>query len=285
MSYSHAADGRLAPALQSALHRFAKPWYRLRALHIFRDRTTLAVTPSLWGAIQAALDQSTFFILLASPESVASVWVRQEIEYWLKSNPPSRLLIVLTAGEMQWDRTSGGFNASSTTALPELLLRRFADEPLYLDLRWAHDDTHLSLSHPRFRDAVADLAATLHGRPKDELVGEDVLQHRRALRIAWSAAATLAVLAVVSAVAALVAFQQRNIAEAQRTIAEDQSQTALCATARCAIHFGASAISRSTAAVGSAGCGVDSAPSLVRGQPGTARRAHLAAAPGSIVFL
>jgi hypothetical protein len=87
MSYSHAADGMLAPALQSALHRFAKPWYRLRALHIFRDKTTLAVTPSLWGAIQAALDQSTFFILLASPESAASIWVQQEIEHWLKRNP------------------------------------------------------------------------------------------------------------------------------------------------------------------------------------------------------
>ena len=227
MSYSHAADGRLAPALQSALHRFAKPWYRLRALHIFRDKTTLAVTPSLWGAIQAALDQSTFFILLASPEAAASVWVQQEVEYWLRSNPPNRLLIVLTGGEMQWDRASGGFNASSTTALPELLLRKFGDEPLYLDLRWAHDDAHLTLSHPRFREAVADLAATLHGRPKDELIGEDVAQHRRALRIAWSAAATLAVLAVVSVIAALVAFQQRNIAEVQRTIAEDQSQTAL----------------------------------------------------------
>jgi WD40 repeat protein len=227
MSYSHAADGMLAPALQSALHRFAKPWYRLRALHIFRDKTTLAVTPSLWGAIQAALDESTFFILLASPESAASVWVQQEIEYWLKRNPPQRMLIVLTSGELQWDRASGGFNAPTTTALPEMLMRRFADEPLYLDLRWAHDETHLSLSHPRFRDAVADLAATLHGRPKDELVGEDVLQHRRALRIAWSAAATLAVLAFVSVIAALVAFQQRNIAEVQRSIAVEQSQTAL----------------------------------------------------------
>ena len=31
ISYSHAADGRLAPALQRALHRFAKPWYQVRA--------------------------------------------------------------------------------------------------------------------------------------------------------------------------------------------------------------------------------------------------------------
>jgi hypothetical protein len=35
ISYNHAADGTLAPALQSALHRFAKPWYKLRALRVF----------------------------------------------------------------------------------------------------------------------------------------------------------------------------------------------------------------------------------------------------------
>ena len=38
ISYSHAADGKLAPALQSALQRFAKSWYRRRALrrtHLF----------------------------------------------------------------------------------------------------------------------------------------------------------------------------------------------------------------------------------------------------------
>jgi hypothetical protein len=38
LSYSHAADGKLAPALQSALHRFAKPWYRKRAIKVFRDK-------------------------------------------------------------------------------------------------------------------------------------------------------------------------------------------------------------------------------------------------------
>lgn len=31
ISYSHAADGRLAPAVQAALPRLAKPWYRRRA--------------------------------------------------------------------------------------------------------------------------------------------------------------------------------------------------------------------------------------------------------------
>lgn len=37
ISYSHAPDGALAPALQTGVERFAKPWYRSRALRVFRD--------------------------------------------------------------------------------------------------------------------------------------------------------------------------------------------------------------------------------------------------------
>jgi hypothetical protein len=39
LSYSHACDGRLAPSLQHGLQTMAKPWYRRRALRIFRDQT------------------------------------------------------------------------------------------------------------------------------------------------------------------------------------------------------------------------------------------------------
>jgi hypothetical protein len=60
ISYSDAADGALAAALQSGLHRFAKPMYKLRGLHVFRDQTNLAVNPALWSSIRAALDQSLF---------------------------------------------------------------------------------------------------------------------------------------------------------------------------------------------------------------------------------
>src|SRR5205807_10037379 len=35
ISYSHAADGRLAPAVERGLERLARPWYRRRALRIF----------------------------------------------------------------------------------------------------------------------------------------------------------------------------------------------------------------------------------------------------------
>src|SRR4051794_28460374 len=65
MSYSRAADGRLAPALQSALQRFAKPWYRRQTLRVFRDQTSLEMTPDVWPEIRRAIDASEFFILLA----------------------------------------------------------------------------------------------------------------------------------------------------------------------------------------------------------------------------
>src|ERR1043166_7815535 len=109
ISYSHAAVGKLAPAIQAALHRFAKPWYRLRALRVFRDETTLALTPELWPAIEKALGSSEYFILLASPQAAASRWVRQELEWWLTNRSPQKLLLVLTDGEIHWSDAVGDF--------------------------------------------------------------------------------------------------------------------------------------------------------------------------------
>src|SRR4051812_30035025 len=67
ISYSHAADGTLAPAIQQGLQMLAKPLYQRKALRIFRDQTSLAATPGLWPTIEQALQASRFFVLLASP--------------------------------------------------------------------------------------------------------------------------------------------------------------------------------------------------------------------------
>src|SRR4030095_2180359 len=84
ISYSHAAQGTLAPLLQSALQKFAKPFYRLRAIRVFRDETSLALTPRLWPTIQKALGASEYFILMASPAAAASEWVQAEVGEWLR---------------------------------------------------------------------------------------------------------------------------------------------------------------------------------------------------------
>ncbi len=237
ISYSHAADGRLAPALQSALHRFAKPWYRLRAMRVFRDKTNLAANPGLWSTIQAALDESEFFLLLASPESASSKWVRKEVDYWLQTKSPERFLIVLTDGSFVWeDKAENPDTGRTASALPPELVGRFKEEPLIVDLSWAKRRENLSLRDSEFRNAALDLAATLHGKPKDELGGEDVRQHRKTVRLAWSAGIILLLLSIATSLAAYVAVQQRNSAfsrelavTAVAKIAEDPELSVLIA--------------------------------------------------------
>ena len=90
VSYSHAKDKPVAAALQSVMQRLGKPWYRRRALRVFRDDTSLSATPSLWPSIEQALSNSRFLILLASPEAAASSWVNKEVSYWLDNKAPTR---------------------------------------------------------------------------------------------------------------------------------------------------------------------------------------------------
>jgi WD40 repeat protein len=188
-------------------------------MRVFRDETTLALSPELWPAIESALRQSEFFLYLASPEAARSYWVGKEIEFWLDHRPKDRLLIVLTDGEILWDHDAGNFNWTQTTAIPSNLPRAFRDEPLYLDLRWAKTEEHLSLRNLTFRSAIADIASTLLGRPKDELIGEDVRRHRQTRRVTWSAVVTLVALTVASIVAAVAAIRNQAIAEERGAIA------------------------------------------------------------------
>lgn len=112
ISYSHTADGQLAPALQSALQKFAKPFYRLRAMRIFRDETSLHLTPKLWPMVQQSLAASEHFILMASPKAARSEWVRKEIDEWLELRDGSldNFHLVLTEGEIFWDNKAGDFD-------------------------------------------------------------------------------------------------------------------------------------------------------------------------------
>jgi WD40 repeat protein len=233
ISYSHSADGRLAPALQRGLQRLARPWYRPRALRVFRDETGLAVNPHLWTSIEQALVDSEWFILLCAPESAGSDWVAKEIERWLESKSCERILPVLTDGELAWDDDRGDFSDASN-AVPPLLRGRFAEEPRFLDLRWARDENQLDLNHPEFRAAIAELAAPIHGVDKDELESEDVRLARRARRLARGAAALLGVLAVTALIASGFAYanQRRADREADRARASAREADAAARQAK-----------------------------------------------------
>src|SRR3954471_10256068 len=100
VSYSHAKDKPVAAALQAVVQKLGKPWYRRRALRLFRDDTSLSATPSLWPAIEQALSQSRFLILIASAESAASHWVGKEVAHWVEHKGVETLLIAVTDGDL-----------------------------------------------------------------------------------------------------------------------------------------------------------------------------------------
>jgi WD40 repeat protein len=217
ISYKQATESPLAAALRHELHTFAKPWYRLRALRVFLDRTNLDARPHLWASIEAAVRASKHFIYLASPEAAASPWVRQELTEFLRGKRPERLIIILADGEIAWDRAARDFDWARTTAMPRLeagLVTKDTSplsDTLYHDARWARREP-ISAADPRLRDLVATVSSTLRGVPKDMLAGEDVRLRRRALRLAWGAAGALLLLAVGLAVASVWAVTQQRVA-------------------------------------------------------------------------
>ena len=226
ISYSHSADGKLAPAVQNGLQRLARPWNSARALKIFRDDTGLSVNPHLWSSIQEALEHSRYFVLMASPDAARSEWVNREIESWLSEMPGDRILPVLTDGDLVWDEARNDFDRAASTGVPPALFGRLTEEPRYLDLRWARDNTQLTIRNARFRDAIADLAAPMHGVSKDELQSEDVRQYRRRIHLARAAGALVAILAIVAVVAAIFALQSASDPHAQTQVARSRQLAA-----------------------------------------------------------
>ena len=241
ISYSHAASQDVARGLQKWLQIYAKPWYRRRAVNVFRDETDLAAAPALWSKITRALDDSSHFILLASPKAAQSKWVKREVRHWLGDSKahdeqgdaldaplsgarPERaatLLIALTDGEIAWDENGrgaarGDFDWKATDALPRALAGVFTEEPQWIDLRQIvrRDDLRnsLSRSNAAFMHAVAQLSAPIRGLADfSQLVSEDFRQHKRALRTAWAAVAALVLLT-----AAAVGNGARPISSASR---------------------------------------------------------------------
>ena len=230
ISYSHAADGKLAPSLQRGLRGFGKPWYTLRALRVFRDETSLSASPALWSGIERALGAVEVLHPARVPGRGRLALGRRRGEVLARPQAGGALLIALTDGEIAWDDDVGDFDWDRTTALPRSLERAFAAEPLWVDLRFARAQPDMSPRQPDYLDAIADLAAPMHGRDKDALVGEDIKQHRRTLRLARAAVAILAVLVLAvgaSGAHRLPGGRQRPSAARQRTAGSVTPRTAL----------------------------------------------------------
>ena len=160
--------------------------------------------------------------------------MEREVRLWLAHKPVANILIVLTEGTIAWGDGNEGkdcdFDWSRTSALPQALKGVFKAEPLWVDLSFARSDEQLSTADPRFQQAVARLAAPLHGKSLDQIAGEEVRQHRRTRRIARAAVSAIALLAIAAAGGAWLAVQGKREAETnlrQALLAADSMETSV----------------------------------------------------------
>ena len=122
-----------------------------------------------------------------------------------------------------------------------MLRGQFLEEPLYVDLRWTRDSPRadLSLKNGRFREAILNIAAPLHGKSKEELDGEDVRQFRRTRWIAAGAAIVMLIaLAMVGWQTVVSAGRKKALLSADsKTLQQEKlanSRKLAAEAARCA---------------------------------------------------
>jgi len=202
ISYSR-SDVFVARRLQSRLQSFAKPWYALRRANVFRDESHLVGT-QLGPALEAALDQARYLIVLASPDAARSDWVGTEVARWFVLGERPVLIIVLQ-GEIGWSDMDGDFDWEVTTCLPTVLRGRLKVEPRWLDLRVTRGARDAEFES-KLEAVVADAACEIIGLPKEQLVGEDVRQHRRLALLSRLALAVVTGLFCIASVLGFLAY-------------------------------------------------------------------------------
>ena len=135
LSYAH-RDNDVTSAIQKGLHQIGRRVGQLRALRVFRDTTNLEANPDLWAKISEALGGSRFMIVVLSPQSAASHWVDEEVNYWLKHHGHENLMLVLAEGQLQWDAKEARFDPEHSSAAPPAMTKpgSLPFEPLYIDV-------------------------------------------------------------------------------------------------------------------------------------------------------
>jgi tetratricopeptide (TPR) repeat protein len=186
---------------------------------LFKDREEEAAGASIGRAVEEALANSEFLVVICSPNSAKSQWVNREIAWFKTHRDPANILALIVGGEPGaaalpgreadecFPRALTHVVNAAMEVTPEAL-----DAPLAADARDSGDGK---------RGAKLKIAAALLGVGLDELVRRDDRRRAR-LRIA-ATTASLAIAAVMS-VLAWSATVARNEALFQRKEAQDLTE-------------------------------------------------------------
>ncbi|MGD9879243.1 toll/interleukin-1 receptor domain-containing protein [Reyranella sp.] len=230
ISYRHAdGDRQLAQWLHSSIETYRTPrrmveeGFASRLGVVFRDEEELSASANLSGAIEAALQESEFLVVICSPRTPTSRWVNEEVIRFRQLGRENRILACLIEGEpaqafppaLHEVHGESGEPAGGNAAL----------EPLAADFRPANG---LSRSAIR-RIAKLKLFSTLLGCRFDDLVLREQARRRKLIVAAFSA---IGVIFTIIAGLAVFAVLQRNLAQEQRAEAIAQRDAALLTQSR-----------------------------------------------------
>lgn len=106
ISYRHAKlDSAIAAHVQKQLEHFHVPHKLKKKLRhekitrIFRDKDELPITSDLTETITEALEKAEYLIVICSTNTKESMWVKREINTFLKTHTMDKVLTVLCDGE------------------------------------------------------------------------------------------------------------------------------------------------------------------------------------------
>lgn len=167
ISYRHSpVDSKVAAEIQRQLEHFPIPGAIRkrtgvkRINRIFRDKEELPITSDLNEDITRALENADYLIVICSPRTEESTWVRREIETFLRTHSRKQVLTVLAEGEPE-DTIPDLLRYDEVTDPETGEVHRVPVEPLSCDYRGSFRTAR--------REELPRLAASLLGCGYDEL--------------------------------------------------------------------------------------------------------------------
>lgn len=223
LSYSTMPDYRLARDTErfiESFHELNLPLERkAKQLKVCRDgsefilKTTGAKADTeekrdeVWNTIEPHLADSKYLLLFACPQSAQSVWVRQEVEWFLQHRP-----------ENIWIAVTAGAENEIKAAFPPGIIERGIDRRIWFDFRAYHArQGGGSGTDKELEDEWVRLTANLHDLSSGNLwpiFERDKRQRaKRRARIATVLAVIGFSLAVVTGISTVLAVQRKRAVE------------------------------------------------------------------------
>ncbi len=220
ISYRHSPlDSKVAEDVQRSLEHFSIPSAirkrtgRKRIERIFRDKDELPITSDLTETISNALEKAEYLIVICSPNTKESMWVKREIQFFLKNHTKNQILTVLAGGEPQ-DVIPDELKNDERMVENELGMKyavKVPIEPLSCDYRMPFKRAH--------KEELPRLASALIGCSYDELVRRQRQYRMRRMGILFSA-----ILAVILAFGGYMMYSKIRLDRSYKETLMSQSR-------------------------------------------------------------